>query len=69
MAEVAGLGLGVKKFRLVWVFTTEQAFDDFVNKGWDLRLRYPPKPKRHQVRQEHSPSGPAFTSTRSPTPD
>lgn len=37
MAEVqAGLGLGVKKFRLVWVFTTRQAFDSFVNQGWEF---------------------------------
>lgn len=35
MAEIqAGLGMGVKKFRLVWVFTTEQAFRDFRDKGW-----------------------------------
>ncbi len=37
MAEVqAGLGFGVKKFRLVWVFETEKAFNDFVNSGWEL---------------------------------
>jgi lipid-binding SYLF domain-containing protein len=32
----AGLGMGVKKFRLVWVFDTPAAFDNFVNKGWEL---------------------------------
>jgi lipid-binding SYLF domain-containing protein len=32
----AGLGMGVKKFRLVWVFDTPAAFDSFVNKGWEL---------------------------------
>jgi lipid-binding SYLF domain-containing protein len=37
MAEVqAGLGMGVKKFKLVWVFETRQAFDEFVNSGWTL---------------------------------
>jgi lipid-binding SYLF domain-containing protein len=37
MAEVqAGLGFGVKKFRLVWVFETEKALNDFVNSGWEL---------------------------------
>jgi len=37
MAEVqAGLGMGVKKFKLVWVFQTRQAFDQFVNSGWTL---------------------------------
>ena len=37
MAEVqAGLGLGVKKFRLVWVFTTAEAFNGFVNQGWEF---------------------------------
>lgn len=37
MAELqAGLGLGVKKFRLVWVFDTAAAFDRFVNTGWEF---------------------------------
>jgi lipid-binding SYLF domain-containing protein len=37
MAEVqAGLGFGVKKFHLVWVFETEKALNDFVNSGWEL---------------------------------
>jgi lipid-binding SYLF domain-containing protein len=37
MAEVqAGLGLGVKKFRLVWVFDSKDALDKFVNSGWEF---------------------------------
>jgi lipid-binding SYLF domain-containing protein len=37
MAEVqAGLGMGVKKFKLVWVFANKEAFDSFVNKGWEF---------------------------------
>jgi len=37
MVEVqAGLGLGIKKFRLVWVFQSEQAYDSFVNSGWEF---------------------------------
>jgi lipid-binding SYLF domain-containing protein len=37
MVEVqAGLGFGVKKFRLVWVFETQSAFDNFVSSGWEL---------------------------------
>ena len=37
MAEVqAGLGLGVKKFQLVWVFETDKALNDFVNSGWEF---------------------------------
>jgi len=37
MVEVqAGLGMGVKKFQLVWVFETEKALNDFVNSGWEL---------------------------------
>ncbi len=37
MAELqAGLGLGVKKFMLIWVFSNEQAFNSFVNSGWEL---------------------------------
>lgn len=37
MAEVqAGLGFGAKKFRLVWVFETQKAFDSFVNSGYQF---------------------------------
>jgi lipid-binding SYLF domain-containing protein len=37
MAEIqAGLGFGVKKFQLVWVFETEQALNKFVNSGWEI---------------------------------
>jgi lipid-binding SYLF domain-containing protein len=32
----AGLGFGVKKFRLVWVFQTEAALNGFINSGWEL---------------------------------
>ncbi len=37
MVEVqAGLGKGVKKFRLVWVFEKTDEFNKFVNLGWEL---------------------------------
>jgi len=37
MAEVqAGLGLGIKKFMLVWVFENEKAFNEFVSSGWAI---------------------------------
>ncbi|MBL8352569.1 MAG: hypothetical protein JNL87_19910 [Burkholderiaceae bacterium] len=37
MAEVqAGLGFGIKKFQLVWVFETTAALDRFVNSGWEI---------------------------------
>jgi lipid-binding SYLF domain-containing protein len=37
MVEVqAGLGVGVKKFRLVWVFERADDLDKFVNAGWEL---------------------------------
>jgi len=37
MIEVqAGLGLGVKKFRLVWVFENGKDLDRFINSGWEL---------------------------------
>lgn len=37
MAEVqAGLGFGAKKFRLVWVFETQQAFNSFINSGYQF---------------------------------
>jgi lipid-binding SYLF domain-containing protein len=35
MVEVqAGLGMGIKKFRQVWVFKSQKALDDFIHKGW-----------------------------------
>ena len=37
MFEVqAGLGFGVKKFRVVFVFENQKAFDGFVNSGWEF---------------------------------
>jgi len=37
MAEVqAGLGFGVKNFRLVWVFDKKADLDRFVNSGWEI---------------------------------
>ena len=37
MVEVqAGLGIGVKKFRLVWVFENQKDLDAFINSGWEL---------------------------------
>jgi lipid-binding SYLF domain-containing protein len=37
MLEVqAGLGFGVKKFRVVFVFDNQKAFDGFVNSGWEF---------------------------------
>jgi len=36
MAEIqAGLGFGVKKFNLVWVFETKNTLDQFINSGWE----------------------------------
>ena len=31
----AGLGVGVKDYRVVFVFETPQAFSQFLNSGWD----------------------------------
>jgi lipid-binding SYLF domain-containing protein len=37
MLEVqAGLGMGIKKFRLVWVFENTKDLDSFINSGWEL---------------------------------
>lgn len=37
MIEVqAGLGMGVKKFRTIFVFETKGAMDDFINNGWEF---------------------------------
>lgn len=32
----AGLGFGVKKFSVVFVFDNDKVFDDFVNSGWQF---------------------------------
>jgi lipid-binding SYLF domain-containing protein len=32
----AGLGMGIEKFRVVFVFDNENAFDSFVNSGWEF---------------------------------
>jgi len=37
MAEIqAGLGFGVKKFKLIWVFATQESLNKFVNSGWEI---------------------------------
>jgi lipid-binding SYLF domain-containing protein len=37
MVEIqAGLGMGVKKFRTIFVFETKGAMDQFVNAGWEF---------------------------------
>ena len=37
MAEIqAGLGIGVKKLQLVWVFETDAALNNFINSGWEF---------------------------------
>lgn len=37
MIEVqAGLGFGVKKYKLVWVFEKNKDVDEFINSGWEL---------------------------------
>jgi len=37
MLEVqAGIGFGAKKFKLVWVFETSKALNDFIKKGWEF---------------------------------
>jgi hypothetical protein len=37
MLEIqAGLGMGVEKFRVVFLFDNQRAFDGFVNSGWEF---------------------------------
>ncbi|HEY6513085.1 MAG TPA: hypothetical protein VI032_13955 [Burkholderiaceae bacterium] len=37
MAELqAGIGFGIKKFQLVWVFETAQALSNFTSSGWEI---------------------------------
>lgn len=32
----AGLGKGIKKFRLIWVFENQADLDGFINTGWEV---------------------------------
>jgi lipid-binding SYLF domain-containing protein len=32
----AGLGFGIKKFRVIWVFESEKLLTDFINSGWEF---------------------------------
>jgi len=32
----AGLGMGAKKFRLIWVFENQGDLDSFINSGWEF---------------------------------
>jgi lipid-binding SYLF domain-containing protein len=32
----AGLGLGIKKFSLIWVFMNHKDVDEFINSGWEF---------------------------------
>lgn len=37
MIEVqAGFGMGIKKFRLIWVFEYQSDFNEFINSGWEF---------------------------------
>ena len=37
MLEVqAGIGLGIKKFQVIWVFDDESDFKAFINQGWEF---------------------------------
>jgi lipid-binding SYLF domain-containing protein len=37
MLEIqAGLGMGIKKFRLVWVFENQKGLESFIESGWEL---------------------------------
>ena len=37
MLEVqAGWGMGIKKFRHVWIFGNQDVLGDFINSGWEL---------------------------------
>ena len=32
----AGLGMGIKKFRLIWLFENQSDLDSFINSGWEF---------------------------------
>jgi lipid-binding SYLF domain-containing protein len=57
----AGLGLGVKKYSLVFVFENERALDDFINKGWESG-------GQTTAAAKHGDTGTAFASAVSVSP-
>jgi len=58
----AGLGLGIKSYDLVFVFDTEQAMSDFINKGWEYGGQATAAAKA-------SDSGRAYSGAHSVSPD
>ena len=67
----AGLGFGVKKFSLVWVFETPETLATFVNSGWELGGQTSVAAKagdKGASIQGAIPVAPASGSTNSPRP-
>ena len=71
MFEVqAGLGFGVKRFSLVWVFETDEALKEFVDAGWEIGAQATAAAKSEDkgaLIRVRSRSLPGSGSTRSPT--
>lgn len=62
MIEVqAGLGMGIKKFRLIWVFENQDDLDRFINSGWEFG-------GQTTVAAQSSGEGGAFAGAMSITP-
>jgi len=62
----AGLGMGVKKFRLIWVFEKHSDLDSFINSGWELGGQATAAAQANGEAapwQEQSPSSPASGCT------
>ena len=52
MAELqAGLGFGVKKFRLIWIFEKQDDLNKFINTGVELTVR-PQRQPRQAVKEK-----------------
>ena len=58
----AGLGIGVKKFRLMWVFEKQKDLDAFINSGWELG-------GQTSAAAQASGQGAAFAGAMSVTPE
>ena len=57
-----GLGFGVSKDRVIWVFETQKALTDFISQGWDFgaratRRRHGAKPGRYVLRCDFGCAG------------
>ena len=56
----AGLGVGVKDFRVIFVFETDKAFNQFLNSGWSVLDKPMRRPRQGESPVQRFRSGRSF---------